>query len=671
MVAVLLGTAAAVAVCGAVVLSLIAEPPYGLHLFRSPEPVIGLAFSVVGAVLVAGTRVARPMGWLLLAVGLCAAAYVTSLSISAFVLGFDGNRLLEAPTDGQLSGPIATAVWLTTWTWLPALVLTAVVLPQVVPYGRALTRWWNLLLISSYVVLAAGIVVTALQPGESTAFENVVNPYGIPALAGALTIGGPLIVALQLLALVTLVLRFRSAGGVERRQIGLFGLAVVAVIVAIPLAPWWLLAAVTALIPISIAVAALRYRLYGLDLIVNRALVAAVLLGGAALVYLALVGWVGSLVGSSTGFAPFAAAFLIALAFHPARLRVQRAVDRLLYGERGNPYALLARLDETVRNAAGPRPAIRDMVAELATGLKLPGVAVEVQLRSGDTVRETWGLLDGSDPYRLSLDLHGEQVGTLEAANRPGSTEMSRTDKKALAVLAAPVTAAAFALRLTGDLDRARQRVLVVREEERRRLRRDLHDGLGPQLSSVVMSLDTAVASLDRGEPDRVRTVLAGTTDQVREAVADVRRLVRGLRPPVLDELGLSAAVQALATSLLDPSTRIEVLSDGDLTSLPAAVEAAAYRIAAEAVTNAARHAGASAVRVEMAVSPTALELRIADDGRGLAPSSAPGVGLTSMRERAAELGGTLEVRAADQGGTVCRAHLPLLETSGDDQRAG
>ena len=180
MVAVLLGAAAAVAVCGAVVLSLIAEPPYGLHLFRSPEPVIGLAFSVVGAVLVAGTRVARPMGWLLLAVGACAAAYVTSLSISAFLLGFDGNRLLEAPADGQLSGPIATAVWLTTWTWLPALVLTAVVLPQVVPYGRALTRWWNLLLISSYVVLAAGIVVTALQPGESTAFENVVNPYGIP-----------------------------------------------------------------------------------------------------------------------------------------------------------------------------------------------------------------------------------------------------------------------------------------------------------------------------------------------------------------------------------------------------------------------------------------------------------------------------------------------------------
>ena len=294
-----------------------------------------------------------------------------------------------------------------------------------------------------------------------------------------------------------------------------------------------------------------------------------------------------------------------------------------------------------------------------------------MQLRSGDTVREAWGLLDGSDPYRLSLDLHGEQVGTLSAANRPGSTEMSRMDKKALAVLAAPVTAAAFALRLTGDLDSARRRVLVVREEERQRLRRDLHDGLGPQLSSVVMSLDTAVASLDRGEPDRVRTVLTGATDQVREAVADVRRLVRGLRPPVLDELGLSAAVRALATSLLDPSARIEVHSDGDLTSLPAAVEAAAYRIAAEALTNAATHAGASTVRIEMAVSPTSLELKIADDGRGLSPSSAPGVGLTSMRERAAELGGTLEVRTADQGGTVCQAHLPLLETSGDDQHAG
>ena len=122
----------------------------------------------------------------------------------------------------------------------------------------------------------------------------------------------------------------------------------------------------------------------------------------------------------------------------------------------------------------------------------------------------------------------------------------------------------------------------MVREEERRRLRRDLHDGLGPQLSSVVMSLDTAVAALDRGEPNRVRTVLAGATDQVREAVADVRRLVRGLRPPVLDELGLAAAVHALATSLLDRSTTIEVHNDGNFAAVPAAVEAAAYRIAAE-----------------------------------------------------------------------------------------
>jgi signal transduction histidine kinase len=153
--------------------------------------------------------------------------------------------------------------------------------------------------------------------------------------------------------------------------------------------------------------------------------------------------------------------------------------------------------------------------------------------------------------------------------------------------------------------------------------------------------------------------------------LADVRRVVRGLRPPVVDELGLSAAVQELAASLVDPSTRIEVHSEGDLTSLPAAVEAAAYRVAAEALTNVARHAGASTVRIEMAVSPTSLELKIADDGRGLAPSSAPGVGLISMRERAAELGGTFEVLAADQGGTVCRAHLPLLETSGDDQHAG
>jgi two-component system, NarL family, sensor kinase len=297
VVAVLLGTAAAVAVGGALALSLIAEPPYVVQLFRSPEPVIGLAFSVAGAVLVAGTRGARPMGWLLLAVGASAAAYVTSVSISAFTLGFDAGRLLEAPPDGQLSGPIATAIWLTTWTWFPPLVLTALVLPQVVPYGRPLTRRWSLLLALSYAFLGVGLAVTALQPGKSTAFGNVVNPYGASTLSGLLAtaqaIAGPFLIALQLLALVTLVLRFLRADGLERRQIGLFGIAVVTVLIAVPIAPWWLVAAATSLIPISIAVAALRYRLYELDLIVNRTLVAAVLLGGAALVYLALVGWVG------------------------------------------------------------------------------------------------------------------------------------------------------------------------------------------------------------------------------------------------------------------------------------------------------------------------------------------------------------------------------------------
>jgi two-component system NarL family sensor kinase len=301
VVAVLVGTAAAAAVCGALVLSLIADPPYVLHLFRSPEPVIGLAFSVVGTVLVAGTRVARPMGWLLLAIGICAATYVSSTSISAFTLGFADGRLLEVPPDVRIDGPIATAVWLTTWTWFPALFLTAVVLPQVVPYGRPLSRRWNLLLAASYAFLGVGLTVTALQPGETTPFAGVVNPYGGPALAGLLdiaqTIGGPAMIALQLLALVALVLRFLRADGVERRQIGLFGLGVVVVLIVIPIGPWWLIATATTLIPISIAVAALRYRLYELDLLVNRALVAAVLLGGAALVYVALVGWVGSLVG--------------------------------------------------------------------------------------------------------------------------------------------------------------------------------------------------------------------------------------------------------------------------------------------------------------------------------------------------------------------------------------
>jgi hypothetical protein len=170
-----------------------------------------------------------------------------------------------------------------------------------------------------------------------------------------------LAVALALGGIASLVVRFARAGGVERRQLGWFGYGVVVAVVTTALAPWWGVALGVLAVPVGLAVAATRYRLYDLDVLVNRTLVAAGLLGVTALVYAAVVGWAGGLLGrSGSGTAAFVAAFSVALVFHPARQRIQRGVDRMVHGERGDPYALLTRLDAALREAASPRAALHD-----------------------------------------------------------------------------------------------------------------------------------------------------------------------------------------------------------------------------------------------------------------------------------------------------------------------
>jgi signal transduction histidine kinase len=414
---------------------------------------------------------------------------------------------------------------------------------------------------------------------------------------------------------------------------------------------------VVLLVPAGLAVAALRYRLYDLDLLVNRTVVAGALVGLAALAYVALVAWVGSLVGTSGGVTPFVAALVVALAFNPARVRVQRGVDRLFFGRRGDPLALLHHLDRTLRDAGSPHAALRDAAGVLRSGLRLPGAAVVVTLPSGDEVRAEDGVVPGA-AHALPLDLHGEQVGTLLVAPRRPGEPVRGTDLRVLSSLAGPLASAAYALRLAGDLEDSRRRLLEAREEERRRLRRDLHDGLGPQLAGVVMGLDVVGSALARGDTTRAAELARTTSDQAREAVEDVRRLAHGLRPPVLDDLGLVGALRSTGPAAAPGGPSVHVLADGTLSDLPAAVEVAAYRIAQEGVTNAVRHGRAGRVEVRLRSREDALTVEVDDDGTGLADDARPGVGLASMRERAAEVGGWCTV-AAHPGGTLVTAHLP------------
>lgn len=215
-------------------------------------------------------------------------------------------------------------------------------------------------------------------------------------------------------------------------------------------------------------------------------------------------------------------------------------------------------------------------------------------------------------------------------------------------------------MRLTADLQRSRERLVNAREEERRRLRRDLHDGLGPQLATLTLKLGAARNLLSQEEPQAADALLAGRKTQTQEAISDIRRLVYDLRPPALDELGLVPAIREQATSYgpYGLNVSVEAPEDDSLPPLSAAVEVAAYRIIQEALTNVARHAEARACHVRLSIGGE-LELEITDDGIGLPEDRRAGVGLSSIRERAAELGGDCVVGATPAGGTRVWTVLP------------
>ena len=223
------------------------------------------------------------------------------------------------------------------------------------------------------------------------------------------------------------------------------------------------------------------------------------------------------------------------------------------------------------------------------------------------------------------------------------------------------------AVRLSADLQRSRERLVEAREEERRRLRRDLHDGLGPQLSSQALTVD-AVRALMRRDPDAAERLLLELKADAQDAVADIRRLVYGLRPPALDDLGLLGALRESAAQYSTKGLNVSVQAPEDLPPLSAAVEVAAYRIAQEALTNVAHHAGARACTILLAMEEAGvLCVEVRDDGLGIPgarENSSVGtrVGLTSMGERAGELGGSLVVEALSEGGTRVLARLPLPE---------
>jgi signal transduction histidine kinase len=244
-------------------------------------------------------------------------------------------------------------------------------------------------------------------------------------------------------------------------------------------------------------------------------------------------------------------------------------------------------------------------------------------------------------------------------SRRAADEAFSPADRRLLITIANQAAPAIHAAQLTAELQRSRRAIVTAREEERRRLRRDLHDGLGPQLASQTLTIDAITRRLEK-DPPGARALLGDLKQQAQDSIRDIRRLVYELRPPALDDLGLVEVIRESARRQSEAGIAIRVETAGPLERLPAAVEVAALRIVQEALTNIVNHSGATGATVQMAIGADQLDLVIEDDGHGLPATYQAGVGHQSMRERAAEVGGAWQVSNKPEGGVRVSASLPL-----------
>jgi signal transduction histidine kinase len=492
-------------------------------------------------------------------------------------------------------------------------------------------------------------------------------------------------------SLAAFFVRYRRSRGIEREQMKWLAYAVGIILLgsALSSAAWYIwpdyswqeevsiiLADLYILgIAAAAAIAILRHGLYDIDLIINRTLVYTALMAGVAVLYGLVIGALGTLFQASSNlFVSLLATGLAAILVQPMRDGLQRLVNRLMYGKRDDPYAVLSSLSRRLEGSLSPEAALPAVVETVAQALKLPYVSIALKQDGDFKILASYGLA-GEKWVQLPLIFQGETIGQLRLSTRspnepftPGEQRLLRDIARHIGVAAHTVLLTQDLRRLAEDLQRSREELVISREEERRRLRRDLHDELGPQLASLKLNLDVARNLVSR-DPRAAEALLVDLRSQSQSAIADIRRLVFDLRPPALDELGLVGAIQEYIRQITSLDGRhdggyhgiqIRLKSSKDLPPLPAAVEVAAYRIALEALANFVRHSQGSNCQVLISVIDKNLQVEVCDDGVGLPKDIQPGVGLGSMRERAAELGGACVIETVPQGGTRVLARLPL-----------
>lgn len=583
---------------------------------------------------------------------------------------------------GMAQSPYAPLTGFAVWVVAQLGAFLLVGLPLVLvlyPTGRLMTGRWRVVSVAAVAMSCALPLLLVFAPVSALTADGFEMPMvtGMPELPISGDVFVPLLAAARVVTLVSLPLavlvvfaRQRRATGRERAQLRWLVWAAVMCLLVSGIALWlhngWVVTIALMLAlgvtGASIAIGILDPEVRDVDALMGGTLVWTAVAGTVIALDLLLVALLDRLLGERLDERDTTLILLLVAVtiYAPLRSRITALVHRLLVGRRGDRYEVVTDLAARLEEAGDVRDQLPALATEVASAFKLDFVQVEVFGHGGGTITATYGERP-RDTREVPIRYGEEEVGRLELPARGVRSMLSTRDQALLFDLVRQAAMAVRSARLAADLQLSREQLVLAREEDRRRIRRDLHDGLGPVLGGVAMRLDAAGNALDR-DPETSRRLVAQSRQDVTDALADVRRLVQGLRPPALDDLGLLAALDQQAERLSSGDLAVDVAAE-DLGPLSAAVEVAAYRIASEALTNAVRHAEARRASVRLVGSSHALLVEVADDGSGIAPDVVAGVGLRSIRERAAELGGRTEITCPEGGGTRVRAWLPTAPT--------
>lgn len=672
-------------VVGSVVLDLATKPRPG---YRGTSDFLFLAITAafpIAGMLILARQPRNPIGWILMVIGLAFALPFGSYGTFAYGRGLPGAEVALA-----LNEP----------TWAPPIVLMGTTLLLRFPNGRLPSPRWKVVEWVAGVAVLATMVAILFGSGKlaESAYPHLENPLGVEALEPVLNLLLPsllLIPGSVVVSTFSLIRRFRRSQGVERLQLKWFtsAAAIVAVLYLIAIlasinyswegsnTPTWVAffqrTAVLSfvLIPISIAFAVLRYRLYDIDIVINKTVVYGALAMFITAVYVGIVVGIGTLVGQgdrpNLGLSILATA-VVAVAFQPVRERVQRFANRLVYGKRATPYEVLSHFASRMAGTYATDDLMPQMARVLA---EATGAATaKVWLRVGRELRVTsvWPQADGAGFERMELegdelppvpdaDLaipvrdRGELLGALSITKGRGEP-VTPTEQKLLADLASQAGLVLRNVRLIEELRASRQRIVSAQDEERRRIERNIHDGAQQQLVALNVKLGLA-KTLAARDAEKTDDMLQQLQTETQEALENLRDLARGIYPPLLRDKGLVAAVDAQTRKVPVP---VEIQAE-EVGRFPQEIEAGVYFCVLEALQNVTKYARASRVVVRLSARDGKLRFEVEDDGSGFDPTVTPrGSGLTNMADRLEALGGAVDIDSAPGTGTRITGNVPV-----------